>query len=53
MMGGDCGERDCGRGVWEKGCGEGTVGKWVMREGDRGEKDHEGRRLCGKGCGEE
>ena len=46
MRGGDCCEKDEERGLWEKGGGEGTVGKG-MREGDCGERN-EGRGLWGK-----
>ena len=56
---GNCGERDEERGLWGKGCGEGTVGtvgKGMrrgdcgdrMRRGDCGERD-EDRGLWGKG----
>ena len=34
----DCVERDAGRGLWGKGCREGTVGK-EMQGGDSGERD--------------
>ena len=33
MQGGDCGERDVVRGLWEKRCGEGTEGEG-MQGGD-------------------
>ena len=42
MRGGDCGERDARRdtrrGLWGKGCKEGTVGKGVQGR-DCGERD--------------
>ena len=45
---GDCGKRDAGRGLWEKGCRKWTVGKG-MPEGDCGKRDA-GRGLWEKGC---
>ena len=42
IQGGDCGERDARRGLWQKGCKErykeGTVGKG-MQGGDCGKRD--------------
>ena len=43
-------EMNVGRGLWGKGCREGTVGKGVQG-GDCVERDA-GRGLCGKGCRE-
>ena len=50
MWGGDCGQRDEGRELCEKGSGEGTAKK-VIRGGDCGERDKD-RGLRGKGRGE-
>ena len=50
MRGGDCGERDEGRGLWGKGFREETVGNG-MQGGDCEERDS-GRGLWGKGCAE-
>ena len=52
--GGDCGERDAGRGLWEMGCMEGTVGKG-MQGGDYGEQGCRegtvGKGMQGGDCG--
>ena len=38
IQGGDCGERDARRGLWQKGCKEGTVVKEIQGV-DCGERD--------------
>ena len=49
MREGDCAKGVMGRGLWEKGCGKGTVGK-EMCEGDCGKRDV-GKGLWEMGCG--
>ena len=37
--GGDCGKRDVGKGLWEKGCRKGLWEKGCRKEGDCGKRD--------------
>ena len=45
MLGMDCGKRDAGNGLWEKGCWEWTVEKGMLEEGTVG------KGMLGMDCG--